>query len=235
MAFGISPATPTIAAGDNPPAASDGFPRYIQFQTDGSNLGAPDVDTVNFVGNLTATRGTGENANRVTVAAAAGGGGSETQALVVQLEGAVSGLFDDAAFSNWNGTVLTTSDDASWNEVSSQVTVTVAGVYSVRMSGRVTGSPNWPAGNGDWTIYGCQINNSGVNDALPDTRSAHARRATGTMFDNSVGYVQFSDEFVIEILEEDLPNDITPALYANSYLGTDDADFSAVVIVKRLA
>lgn len=50
-----------------PPASADDFPNYIQFQADGVDLGGPDVDTVNFVGNLRATRGTGEATATVTV------------------------------------------------------------------------------------------------------------------------------------------------------------------------
>lgn len=63
MGFGITPAT------GFPPQASDEFPNYIQFQNQGTDLGLPNVDTVNFGRNLTATRGTGENANVVTVVA----------------------------------------------------------------------------------------------------------------------------------------------------------------------
>ena len=63
MSFGITP-----AAGF-PPQASDEFPNYIQFQNQGTDLGLPNVDTVNFGRNLTATRGTGENANVLTVTA----------------------------------------------------------------------------------------------------------------------------------------------------------------------
>ena len=63
MSFGITPAT------GFPPQASDEFPNYIQFQNQGVDLGMPNVDTVNFGRNLTATRGTGENANVVTVVA----------------------------------------------------------------------------------------------------------------------------------------------------------------------
>lgn len=54
-----------------PPASADDFPNYIQFQADGADLGGPDVDTVNFVGNLRATRGTGEATATVTVEATA--------------------------------------------------------------------------------------------------------------------------------------------------------------------
>jgi len=65
MSFSITPAS------GFPPQASDEFPNYIQFQNQGTDLGLPNVDTVNFSRNLAATRGTGENANVVTVAAEA--------------------------------------------------------------------------------------------------------------------------------------------------------------------
>lgn len=65
MSFGITPAS------GFPPQASDEFPNYIQFQNQGSALGLPNVDTVNFGRNLVASRGTGENANVVTVVAEA--------------------------------------------------------------------------------------------------------------------------------------------------------------------
>ena len=63
MSFGITPAT------GFPPQASGEFPNYIQIQDQGTDLGLPNVDTVNFGRNLTASRGTGENANAVTVVA----------------------------------------------------------------------------------------------------------------------------------------------------------------------
>jgi hypothetical protein len=52
-----------------PPAASSNFPNYLQWQQNGVNLGAPTVDTVDLVNGITATRGTGENANVLTVSA----------------------------------------------------------------------------------------------------------------------------------------------------------------------
>ena len=61
MTFGISAIAPT------PPVTSEGFPRYIQFQNNGTDLGEPDVTTLNFSTDLTATRGAGESANTVTV------------------------------------------------------------------------------------------------------------------------------------------------------------------------
>lgn len=230
MAFGITPTTPDSVNGDNPPVTSEGFPRFIQFQAAGSDLGGPDVDTVNFGDNLTATRGTGENANRVTVAAAAaggGGGGSETPSLVVQLVGAGSGVFNDNGFSDWLGTVLCTSTDASWNEASNRVDISTAGLYSVRIVGRITSTDGfWPGGS---TAYGSRLFNG-----LPADRSAYTREVNGTYSDDSPGYVQFTDEFVVSIAEEDLPDFVTPQLYGSTYLQEETATFQAVVIVKRL-
>ena len=59
--FGL---TPVVSAFPTP--AAEDFPNYIQFQANGTNLGAADADTVNFVGGRV-TRGTGENSGAVTV------------------------------------------------------------------------------------------------------------------------------------------------------------------------
>ena len=67
MAFGLTP-----AGSGFPPQAPDAFPNYIQFQSSGTDLGLPNVDTVDFTTGLTATRGTGENANKVTLSASGG-------------------------------------------------------------------------------------------------------------------------------------------------------------------
>jgi hypothetical protein len=52
------------------PIPTGPFPGYIQWQTEGVNLGLPNVVTINFVGDpavILATRGVGEHANVVTV------------------------------------------------------------------------------------------------------------------------------------------------------------------------
>jgi hypothetical protein len=66
--FGITPVS------GFPLPQSEDFPQFIQFQENGEDLGAPDADTLNFANGVTATRGTGENANVVTVTAEGGGG-----------------------------------------------------------------------------------------------------------------------------------------------------------------
>lgn len=59
--FGLTP-----SASAYPTPAAEDFPNFIQFQADGTDLGGADADTVDFVG-MTATRGTGEAAGKVTV------------------------------------------------------------------------------------------------------------------------------------------------------------------------
>lgn len=62
MSFSVTP-----AQGFAPPT-DEGFPQFIQWQDEGTNLGGPDADTVNFTGTgVTVTRGTGENENKITV------------------------------------------------------------------------------------------------------------------------------------------------------------------------
>ena len=64
MALSITP------AGSGIPVTDQGWPRFIQFQYNGVNLGGPDADTVNFVGDIVATRGnsaSGEDTVTVTL------------------------------------------------------------------------------------------------------------------------------------------------------------------------
>lgn len=84
--FGITPVT------GYPLPPSDDFPQFIQFQNSGADLGAPDADTLNFATGATATRGTGENANVITVAVESTAGGTVTSvALEAPAEFAVAG------------------------------------------------------------------------------------------------------------------------------------------------
>lgn len=59
--FSITPVGPF------PEQTDEGFPQFIQFQADGTDLGGPDADTLNFGPTITATRGVGENENVVTI------------------------------------------------------------------------------------------------------------------------------------------------------------------------
>lgn len=58
MAYSL---TPVVGA----PLAPEGFPQGMQFQNDGTDLGARDVLTLDFADNLTATRGVGSTTVRV--------------------------------------------------------------------------------------------------------------------------------------------------------------------------
>ena len=115
MAFGLTP-----AGSGFPPQAPDSFPNYIQFQSNGTNLGAPNVDIVDFADGLVAFCGTGENANK-------GGGPRRDQpfgaprqpkARCCPQRSNERHTFNGASFSDWTGTVLHSSADASWNETS---------------------------------------------------------------------------------------------------------------------
>jgi len=72
-------------------AESGEFPDYTQYQQDGVNLGDATVDTVNFTQGITATRGVGENANKLEVSAE-GGGSVDVYSDGSLVQAAVSGL-----------------------------------------------------------------------------------------------------------------------------------------------
>jgi hypothetical protein len=62
MSFSVTP------IGASVPASPQVTPRFIQFRCDGIDLGGPDADTVDFVGDIFAVRGTsGGDENTVTV------------------------------------------------------------------------------------------------------------------------------------------------------------------------
>lgn len=63
--FGITP------TGSGVPATDQGFPNFIQWQSNGMNLGGPDADTVNIGAGITVTRGVGEQENVITLTAEA--------------------------------------------------------------------------------------------------------------------------------------------------------------------
>jgi len=63
------PSFSVTPVGPFPPSTDDGFPQFLQWQTQGYDLGGPDVDTVDINTGLTATRGVGESANVLTITA----------------------------------------------------------------------------------------------------------------------------------------------------------------------
>jgi len=230
MSFGITP-----AAGF-PPQASDEFPNYLQWQLDGVNLGAADIDTVDLTGDLSATRGTGENANKLTIAVASNPSAAAAAAaeeLVISLVGAASGAFGGVSFSNWTGTVLRASADATWNEASNLVNLVQTGLYEVSIQGKVSPDSNtWPAAVDNFTQYGSNV---GILEGAAGglylsqygmTVPAIAWQATGL-------FAQFSDKYIVNAAA--LPATITPALYANAYgAEADAATFAAVVTIRRI-
>jgi len=63
MAFEITPAR------DGAPVQSQEFPQFLQIRLNGVNLGGPDVTVLDFVGFFDVVRGTGDDANTVTISA----------------------------------------------------------------------------------------------------------------------------------------------------------------------
>lgn len=202
-------------------------PNFIQIQADGTNLGLPSVDTLDFGAGLTATRGTGLNADKVTVVAVGGGAGGESDTMVVGLSGAVSGAFDGSNFENWDtASVYGVSADAEWSDADQQIRFITAGLYEVQVQGYVSpDSGIWPSADQETTTFGSNI------AAIGQSTSTHFRYSVGGVGDSGPQYAVFNDRFVLNASADTL----RPfSLYANRYLSTDDATFRAVLSVKRI-
>jgi hypothetical protein len=226
------PAFSLTPVGTFPPPTGE-FPENIQWQQDGVNLGDRAVDTVNLTGSLVGSRGTGETANVLTLADGSNPSaapGSSVPILVVSLVGATAGEFANADFSDWTGTVLATSTQASWNEATSQIEIDETGLYRIDIASRVTATGgSWPTGNEDWSLFG-----STVAEALVLTRSRHARFAPGGGDAGVDPAMQWTDSFVVNATG--LPQAITPALYALKYDGAGvGCTFDALVFVIRIS
>lgn len=62
--FSVSPAS------SGAPVTPQEFPKFLQIRFNGVDLGGPDVTVLDFVGDFTVERGTGDDANTVTITAA---------------------------------------------------------------------------------------------------------------------------------------------------------------------
>lgn len=51
----------------NAAAAPQEFPKQLQVRFNGVDLGGPDATVIDFVGAFTVTRGTGDDANKITI------------------------------------------------------------------------------------------------------------------------------------------------------------------------
>lgn len=61
MAFEIAPAA------QGAPLTPQEFPQFLQIRFNGADLGGPDVTVLDFVGDFTLVRGTGVDADKVTI------------------------------------------------------------------------------------------------------------------------------------------------------------------------
>lgn len=213
MTFAITPTT-----GFNPPTDAE-FPDYMQFQADGVDLGDRAADTLNFATGLTATRGTGEAANVVTVV----GAGGSAPSLIVQLFANNPGVMDGSLFSDWTGNPMTTSADAEWSEPDKAIKFLATGLYRVQITAQTNTGASWPV---DQTWVG-----SDFGDDVSIERTVYARHdGEFVSTENTVGW---SDEFVVNVTAVDQL--VPPKVYGRSYSnGSTQMNFKARVTVQRL-
>lgn len=192
MPFSITPLL------DMPPPEAQEFPNFIQFQEDGTDLGSNDADTLNFADGLTATRGTGENANVVTVT---GAGGSSTGAMILIAPADPPSeermLFNGTPFLlEWTLNQLVTSADWEWVEEldNNHLHIINGGVYRVTMTCFLDTdnySAEWPNGN---STYGSMVD--GVST------SAQARTHTTGDPEDTLNVMRWTDQFVFTAADD---------------------------------
>jgi len=206
-AFSVSPIT------DIPPPTAQEFPNFIQFQNSGEDLGGPDADTLNFADGLTATRGTGENSNVVTVVGSGGGGETVGLLTLTSPPDPQSGdeimKFDGVPYQSYWGYVVTIPS-ANWEWVDgrpdgeSYLHFINAGIYRLLITCWIDAEVEWP--NGD-TTYGSMIGNSANNT------SAQARSHVLEDPVDTRSRMQWTDQV---ILEAEADSTYMAALFAQS-------------------
>lgn len=216
--FAMSP-----AQGFNP-QTPDEFPDFIQFRDQGADLGGPDADVLDFGAGLQATRGTGENANVVSVVATGGSGGAAT--LMLSLQANTQAAFDGVVFNDWDATQEVASADAEWS--AGAIAFNRTGMYEVTIIGRVS-TEGGPWGTLGETYYGSEITN-----ARGLTKSGHSRKAESDSLFVGPPSVVWTDKYFVNITDIETQT-VTPSLHADRYVDENDpADMRAMVSVTRI-
>lgn len=201
MAFGLTPVT------GFPPVTPDEFPNFIQFRADGTNLGGPDADVVDFVYPLVATRGTGENENVVTVTTAENPSAVPAGSIDVMaftLTGSGSGAWTFAS-------LLADADVGSWNDGTDVLTFASAGVYQVQVASRLTLATNLATYASVFSFVG-----SGTDSLRTGSRHG-VDSGTQEQFD-------FVDVFLLSMLDGDLQRDFR--------VSTDNGEQSVAAVLS---
>lgn len=215
------PAFAISGAGGFPPPTSTEFPEFLQWQTEGTDLGLPDVDTVNVTGaGVTTTRGTGANANTVTLNITGGGGGGSTPVYYATLDAPGSSPMDGSLISNWNVTEVIASADFSWN--GENFSILTAGTYEIVVRG-IFGYASGSAFAASAIVYGSSMDGF-------QTKHGFTNRVDSTP--PNFNQIIWSDSGIV-ISTPDVPYPFTIALYASTYSGGSLNVFSNATILAR--
>jgi hypothetical protein len=208
------------------------LPNFIQFLQDGSPLGGRDATKLNFRNNLTATRGTGENADTVTVDAAGGGGGGGSLPVpwmgMFQTNAGTINFNNETQFNGWDNISQFLASPDFELVAGPQVNILTAGVYEVRVSASV--APDFDSGWPDTdTVLGTFVTNA--QDNYP------TQMTSGT---KGIGFQQYRprrwvDTFTVFVNAGSLPFKLDPYLCVSTYNdGTMHGPGSLAVTARRI-
>lgn len=234
MTFGVTP-----VAGFPPPPTSDQFPGGIQWQLDGTDVGDRTIDTVSFVeGAEIGMEVDPDDERRLVITIPTSGGGSAVPNLVLSLF--ANSFFDAGSdITAWEVDTLQESADAAWSQDDGGILMSSAGLYRVSITARITANSElWPTdalGGTMVTKYGTQCGGS-VTSIGGMERSLHVRPAEDLgpiVQDDNPGFVQWTDEYVIQATEEN--NYVIVGAHVSHYLGGEDGlSVDATVTVTKL-
>ncbi len=215
------PAFSITATGGFPPPTADEFPEYLQWQTEGTDLGLPDVDTVNITGDgVTTTRGSGANANTVTIdIPGGGGGGGAIDMLSLRLDEDTDVTMNGTPMVGWTGSEIFTATNSSWDEATSEVVLITPGTY--RITATFYLSINDSRFEVNPVLYG-----STVSGALFPYNTSHFVTITNQVDPPAFGTVVWTDIFFYRTYDE-ANTRISIGVYANTYNGGSQTAFTS--------
>lgn len=205
MPFSITPLL------DMPPPEAQEFPNFIQFQADGADLGSNDADTLNFSTGLTATRGTGENSNVVTVTAGDAPPPAVSSAGYLSLQsnpdpsGPIMSFNGNFFYDQWvTATAIVPMDEWDWDSNTNGIVFNETGVYRIIVTSFMQAENEWPDGS---TTYGAQVGPDTSVDASASVQARHHADAS-----DSATRMRWTDQFMLQI--SDIETFYPAGLYA---------------------
>lgn len=184
----------TLSGEGTPPTDPPAPPAPIQWQDEGTNLGAADADTVNFEGaGVTAIR-VGDTIT-VNIPGGGGGGASVGAVLISSNPDPIGSIatFDNSVFNDWQSfTTLVSSADWNWAFEDQRLHFNTAGTYRLIVTAFIQADGPWPIGN---SFSQVQIGGEMIG--------SYSRTYVGGEFSDGEQTVRWTSHYILQDVEAD--------------------------------